>query len=81
MITGNDIKTIRLALRETQTKFAARLGLSHYQRVVELEQRGDERVPAITEIKILDAGLSKYLKPGVTEKPDGKTRRITDGKT
>ena len=61
MITGNDLKKIRLALGESQTQFAKRLKLSHPQRIIELEKRGDKRVSAITEIKILDAGLEKLL--------------------
>lgn len=60
MITGNDMRRIRNALGETQPQFARRLGLAHYQRVLEMEKLGDKRIPAVTEIKLLDAGLDKF---------------------
>jgi hypothetical protein len=59
MITGNDMRCIRLALRETQTVFAHRLGYKHYQRVLEIEHLGDKRVPPRVEIKLLDMGLDR----------------------
>jgi transcriptional regulator with XRE-family HTH domain len=61
-MTGNDLKKIRLTLKETQAQFAKRLNLMHYQRIYELELRRNKKLPEITALKIKVAGLDKLLK-------------------
>jgi len=51
-MTGYQLRKIRLSLGETQSQFAKRLGLKHYQRVQEMEYRRNKKIPLITELKI-----------------------------
>ena len=60
-MTGSDIRRIRTALGETQTQFAKRLGYANYQRVQELEARGEAEIPRQSAWRVKALKLDKYL--------------------
>jgi DNA-binding transcriptional regulator YiaG len=61
-MTGNDVKKIREALKETQSQFASRLGYANYQRVQELEARGKRKIPAQSAWRISALKLDHHLR-------------------
>ena len=63
-MTGNDVKKIRESLAETQTQFAARLGYSRYQTVLELERWGKRNIPQEAAWRIRVLKLDKRLNGG-----------------
>ena len=58
-ITGNDLRALREKKKLTQSELAAKLGYSHYQRIVELEGRGKRAIGKQAMWKLRATGLVK----------------------
>ena len=60
-ITGADFKCLREKKKMTQPEFAELLGYAHYQRVLEIEKKAKQPIPAtaVLRLKVANFTLDK----------------------